>query len=99
MELREIKKPVVEAKRLEYRYNVVLKTKLGGFKLYLETNINAVSKNDAVQSVSLLLDQAKSKFEDVLRQKWVVQTITPIKPTSKMEHQQRMLNKGESKHR
>ena len=72
MQLREIKKPVVEAKTLEHRYNVVLKTKLGGFKLYLETNINAVSKNDAVQSVSRLLDEAKSKFEDVLRHKWVV---------------------------
>ena len=92
-EIKEIKKAVLETKTQEYRYNVVLKTKLGGFKLYLETNINAVSKNDAVQSVGLLLDQAKSKFEDVLRQKWVVQAITPIKPTPKMEHQQRMLNK------
>jgi hypothetical protein len=96
MQLREIKKPVVESETQEFRYNVVLKTKLGGFKLYLETNINAVSKNDAVQSVSRLLDQARSKFEDVLRQKWVVQAVTPIKPTSKMEHQQRMLNKPKS---
>ena len=49
--LREICEPVVESDVQEYRYNVVLKTKVGGLKLYLETNISAVSKRDAIQTV------------------------------------------------
>ena len=94
MELREvINGEVTESRLIEHRYNVVLKTKVGGFKLYLETNITAVSKNDAIQTVRSHLDQLRAKLEDVLKQKWYVHTITPIKPTQKMQHQRRMANK------
>jgi hypothetical protein len=91
--LKDICGPVTEAKIQEYRYNVVLKTKVGGFKLYLETNITAVSKRDAVQTVRQLMDKARRQIDDVLMQKWAIQTVTQIKPTSKMEHQQRMMRK------
>lgn len=91
--LREICEPVAESNIQEYRYNVVLKTKVGGFNLYLETNISAVSRNDAIQTVRGHLDKVRADFEGVMKQKWAVQTITPIKPTPKMQHQQRMMNK------
>ena len=91
--LREICEPVVESDVQEYRYNVVLKTKVGGLELYLETNISAVSKRDAIQIVRGHLDKVRTQFEDVLRQKWAVQTVTPIKPTRKMQHQRRMMTK------
>ena len=61
--------------------------------MYLETNVNAVSKNDAIQTVRGLLDKARADFEGVLKQKWAVKTISIIKPTQNMEHQRRMLNK------
>ena len=77
----------------EYRYNIVLKTKVGGFKLYLETNINGVSKRDAIQTIKWHLDKVRKQIDDVLRQEWAVHTVTPIKPTRKMEHQRRMMRK------
>ena len=91
--LREICEPVVESDVQEYRYNVVLGTKVGGFKLYLETNVTAVSKNDAIQLARGLLEKARASFKGVMKQKWGLQTITPIKPTQKMQHQRRMVNK------
>ena len=91
--LKEIAGRVTESDIQEHRFNVVLKTKVGGFKLYLETNISAVSTRDAIQTVSAHLDKARAEFSDVLRQKWAVQTVTPIKPTRKMQHQRRMMNK------
>ncbi|MEW8563755.1 MAG: hypothetical protein AB2541_16725 [Candidatus Thiodiazotropha sp.] len=91
--LQEINDGLNESRLKEYRYNVVLKTKVGGFNLYLETNITAVSKNDAIQMVRGYLDKARAEFDDVLTQKWSVQTITPIRPTSKMQHQKRMVAK------
>ena len=91
--LKDICGPVTEAKIQEYRYNVVLETKVGGFKMYLETNITAVSKRDAVFTVRLLLDKARRQHDDVLTHKWDIQTVMQIKPTSKMEHQQRMMRK------
>ncbi len=91
--LREISESVAESDVQEFRYNVVLKTKVGGLNLYLETNISAVSKRDAIQTVRGYLDKARAEFSDVLRQKWAVQTVTPIKPTIKMQHQRRMMNK------
>ena len=91
--LKEIAGGINETTLQEYRYNVVFRTKVGGFKLYLETNVTAVSKNDAIQTVRGLLEKARREFEGVMKQKWAVQTITPIKPTRKMLHQQRMVNK------
>ena len=91
--LKEIAAGLNEEEIQEYRYNVVLRTKVGGFKLYLETNVNAVSKNDAIQTVSRILEKSREDFLGVMKEKWMVKTITPIKPTSKMQHQQRMINK------
>ncbi len=91
--LKDIAGTVNETKIPEYRYNVVLGTKVGGFKLYLETNVTAVSKNDAIQMVRGLLEKARASFKGVMKQKWALQTITPIKPTQKMQHQRRMVNK------
>ena len=92
--LKEIAGGLNETKLQEYRYNVVVRTKVGGFKLYLETNVNAVSKNDAIQTVRGLLEASQEDFKGVMKQKWAVQAITPIKPTRKMLHQRRMINKG-----
>ena len=91
--LKDIAGGLTETRIQEYRYNVVLKTKVGGFKLYLETNINAVSKSDAIQTVRDHLDKVRAELDDVLKQKWAVQTVTPIKPTRKMQHQRRVANK------
>ena len=91
--LKDIAGGLTETRIQEYRYNVVLKTKVGGFKLYLETNINAVSKSDAIQTVRDHLDKVRAELDDVLKQKWAVQTVTPIKPTRKMQHQRRMVAK------
>ena len=91
--LKALNEAVNEATIQEHRYNVVLKTKVGGFKLYLQTNITAVSKNDAIQTVRGYLDKARAEFADVLKQKWQVHTLTPIKPTPKMRHEQRMVAK------
>lgn len=91
--LKEIAGGINETEIQEYRFNVVLRTKVGGFKMYLQTNVNAVSKNDAIQTVSGLLEKAKEDFRGVMKQRWSVQTITTIKPTQKMQHQQRMAKK------
>ena len=91
--LKEIACGITETKLSEYRFNVVLWTKVGGLKMYLETNVNAVSKNDAIQTVRGLLDKARADYEGVLKQKWAVKTISIIKPTPNMEHQRRMVNK------
>ena len=92
--MKAINGAVTEASVREYRYNVVLKTKVGGFKLYLETNVTAVSRNDAIQTVSGLLDKAKAEFDGVLKQQWQVHTLTPIKPAQKTQHQQRPVAKN-----
>ena len=91
--LKEIYGEVNESKVVEYRYNVVLKTQLLGFKMYLETNVNGVTKADVVQKVRRHLDGMKDDFRDVLQQNWNVSTITPIKPSPQAQHVQRMKNK------
>lgn len=91
--IQEINDGLNEARLTEYRYNIVLRTKVGGFKLYLETNVTAISKNDAIQTVRGYLDRARDEFGGVLKQKWSVQTVTPIRSTRKMQHQKRMVAK------
>ncbi len=91
--LSEICGEVTESKVLEYRYYVLLKTELPGFKLYLATNATGVSKADVVQKVRHHLEEMKDDFRDVLRQQWDVSTITPIKPSPKAQHIKRMKNK------
>ena len=58
--------------------------------MYLETNITDVSRNDAIQTVRGRLDKIRAELQDVMRQKWYVHTVTPIKPTPKMQHEQRI---------
>lgn len=91
--LSEICGKVTESKVVEYRYYVALKTDLPGFKLCLATNVTAVSKADAVQKVRHHLEEMKDDFRNVLRQQWDVSTITPIKPSEKAQHIQRIKNK------
>ena len=91
--LKEICGAVNESHVMEYRYNVILKSELGGFKLFMETNINGISKADVVQKVRHHLDKMREQYGDVLTQKWTVHTITPIKPSQKSEHLRRMKNK------
>ena len=91
--LSEICGDITESKVNEYRYNVVLKTQLLNFKMCLETNVNGVSKADVVQKVRRLIDEMKDDFRDVLLQQWNVATVTPIKPSSKAQHYNRMNNK------
>ena len=49
--LSEICGEIAESKVVEYRYYVVLKTELPGFKLYLATNATGVSQADVVRTV------------------------------------------------
>jgi len=91
--LKDIAGGLTETRIQEYRYNVVLKAKLGGLKLYLEMNISTVSKGDAIQTVRAHLDKVRAELDDVLKQKWAVQTVTSIKPTRKMQHQKRVAAK------
>ncbi len=91
--LSEICGELTESKVVDYRYYVLLKTQLYGFKLYLATNVTGVSKADAVQKVRHHLEEMKDDFRDVLRQQWDVSTVTPIKPSEKAQHIKRMKNK------
>ena len=91
--LKDICGEVTESSAVEYRYYVVLKTELHGFKMYLATNVTGVSKADVVQKVRHHLDEMKDDFRDVLRQQWNVSTITPIKPSEKAQQMKRMKNK------
>ncbi len=91
--LKDICIEVTESKVVEYRYNVILKSQLLGFKMYLETNVNGVSKADVVQKVRRHLNEMKEEFHDVLQHQWNVATVTPIKPSPQAQHVQRMKNK------
>jgi len=91
--LSEICGEVTESKVVEYRYNVILKSELLNFKMYLETNVTGVSQADAVQKVRHHLNEMKAEFHDVLRHKWNISTVTPIKPSGKAQHYKRMKNK------
>ncbi len=91
--LSEICIGVTESKVVEYRYNVVLKSQLLNFKMYLETNATGVSKADVVQKVRHHLNEMKEEFHDVLQHEWNVSTITPIKPSEQAQHYKRMKKK------
>ncbi len=95
--LKDICGEVTESQVVEYRYYVILKTELPGFKLYLATNATGVSKADVVQKVRHHLEEIKGDFQDVLRQQWDVSTITPIKPSEKAQHHKRMKSKKKGK--
>ena len=91
--LKDICGEVTESKVVEYRYYVVLKTELPGFKLYLATNATGVSQADVVQTVCHHLEEVKDDFQGVMRQQWDVSTVTPIRRSEKAQQMKRMKNK------
>ena len=91
--LSEICGEITEAKVVPYRYYVVLKTELPGFKLYLATNATGVSQADVVQTVRHHLEEVKDDFQGVMRQQWDVATVTPIRPSEKAQQLKRLKNK------
>ena len=91
--LSEICGEILESKVVEYRYYVVLKTELPGFKLYLATNATGVSQADVVQTVRHHLEEVKDDFQGVMRQQWDVSTVTPLRPSEKAQQAKRLKNK------